>query len=154
MRRANLPPALLEIECLETERISENADAINGLEKLKRNGFSIALDDFGTGYSNIGYLRRLPLDIIKLDQSLIMQLSQDTASRVIARSIILMLKELNYTVLAEGVECAEVAQDLEAYGCDQAQGYYYSRPLTPAPMTAWLQENLRRYEPHAEPRLG
>lgn len=154
MRHANLPPALLGIECLETERISEDADAIQGLEKLKRNGFSIALDDFGTGYSNIGYLRRLPLDIIKLDQSLIMQLSQDTASRVIARSIIRMLKELNYTVLAEGVECADVAQDLQAYGCDQAQGYYYSRPLTPAPMTAWLQENLGQYAQHAEPRLG
>lgn len=107
MIKAQLPTSLLGIECLETERLIENPAALRGMEMLKLRGFGISLDDFGTGYSNISYLRRMPLDVIKLDRSLISGLSSDTASRVIARSIISMLKELGYTVLAEGVENEE-----------------------------------------------
>ncbi len=87
MLRAKLPTSLLGIECLETERIVESPSAMRGLEMLKLRGFGISLDDFGTGYSNISYLRRMPLDVIKLDRSLISELSSDTASRIIARNM-------------------------------------------------------------------
>lgn len=143
MIRAKLPVSLLGIECLETERILESATAMRGLEMLKLRGFGISLDDFGTGYSNISYLRRIPLDVIKLDRSLISEISSDTASRVIARSIIAMLKDLDYMVLAEGVENAETDTALTEFGCDQAQGFFYSRPLPEAALDEWLGWRLR-----------
>lgn len=98
---------------------------------------------FGTGYSNISYLRRMPLDVIKLDRSLISEISSDTASRVIARSIIAMLKDLDYMVLAEGVENAETVTALTEFGCDQAQGFFYSRPLAETALDEWLGWRLR-----------
>jgi EAL domain-containing protein (putative c-di-GMP-specific phosphodiesterase class I)/GGDEF domain-containing protein len=143
MLKAKLPTALLGIECLETERIIESPAAMEGLEMLKLRGFGISLDDFGTGYSNISYLRRMPLDVIKLDRTLISEISSDTASRIIARSIIAMLKELDYTVLAEGVEDAETVTALTQYGCDQAQGFFYSRPLPEGELDEWLGWKLR-----------
>ena len=143
MIRAKLPTSLLGIECLETERIIESPAAMQGLEMLKLRGFGISLDDFGTGYSNISYLRRMPLDVIKLDRTLISEISSDTASRIIARSIIAMLKELDYTVLAEGVEDAETVNALTQYGCDQAQGFFYSRPLPEGELDEWLGWKLR-----------
>ncbi|RAH27304.1 bifunctional diguanylate cyclase/phosphodiesterase [Pantoea agglomerans] len=143
MIKAKLPTSLLGIECLETERIIENPAAMHGLEMLKLRGFGISLDDFGTGYSNISYLRRMPLDVIKLDRSLISEISSDTASRIIARSIITMLKDLDYTVLAEGVEDAETGTALAEYGCDQAQGFFYSRPLPESELDGWLSWKLR-----------
>lgn len=143
MIRAKLPTSLLGIECLETERILESTAAMRGLEMLKLRGFGISLDDFGTGYSNISYLRRMPLDVIKLDRSLISEISSDTASRIIARSIIAMLKDLDYTVLAEGVENAETVTALTEYGCDQAQGFFYSRALPEAELDEWLAWKMR-----------
>ncbi|TPE10754.1 sensor domain-containing phosphodiesterase [Pantoea vagans] len=143
MIKAKLPVSLLGIECLETERILESPAAMQGLEMLKLRGFGISLDDFGTGYSNISYLRRMPLDVIKLDRSLISEISSDTGSRVIARSIIAMLKDLDYTVLAEGVENAETVNTLTEFGCDQAQGFFYSRPLAEAALDEWLGWRLR-----------
>ncbi|WP_312046568.1 GGDEF and EAL domain-containing protein [Erwinia sp.] len=143
MLKEKLPNALLGIECLETERILESPTALSGLDMLKRKGFTISLDDFGMGYSNISYLRRMPLDVIKLDRSLIRDISSDTSSRIIARSIISMLKELDYTVLAEGVEDEDVVTTLAEYGCDQAQGYFYSRPLPEAELDQWLAWRLR-----------
>ncbi|WP_439213121.1 EAL domain-containing protein [Duffyella gerundensis] len=143
MTKAGLSTALLGIECLETERIIESSAALQGLEMLKLKGFGISLDDFGTGYSNVSYLRRMPLDVIKLDRSLISDLSVDTASRVIVRSIITMLKELDYVVLAEGVENEEDATVLLDYGCDLAQGYFYSKPLAGEALNSWLSWKLR-----------
>ncbi|WP_312828515.1 sensor domain-containing diguanylate cyclase [Pantoea anthophila] len=143
MIKAKLPVSLLGIECLETERILESPSAMQGLEMLKLRGFGISLDDFGTGYSNISYLRRMPLDVIKLDRSLISEIASDTGSRVIARSIIAMLKDLDYTVLAEGVENAETVNTLTEFGCDQAQGFFYSRPLAEAALDEWLGWRLR-----------
>jgi len=138
MSEADLPHHLLGVECLETERVIECPLAIKGLEALKAKGFSISLDDFGTGYSNINYLSKVPLDTIKLDRSLVNQIVTDTASRIIARSIISMLKELNFVVIAEGVEDAQTLHALKTFGCDQAQGYFYSRPLKPAELEAWF----------------
>jgi len=143
MAKSKIPTSLLGIECLETERILESPTALRGLEMLRARGFTISLDDFGSGYSNISYLRRMPLDVIKLDRSLISELSSDTASRIIARSIIAMLKELDYVVLAEGVECPDAVTSLTEYGCDQAQGYFYSKPLSEPELDNWLHWKLR-----------
>lgn len=141
MLRAGLNPDDLCIECLETEQVLGNPDARRGLDKLKLRGFRIALDDFGSGYSNINTLCRIPVDVIKLDRSLIQQLSHDPASEVIARHIITMLKELHYVVLAEGVEDQQTLASLQRLGCDEIQGFYYSRPLAPEGLEHWLSHH-------------
>jgi len=135
---AGLTVADLQIECLETEKVLESDKALYELGQLKNKGFNILLDDFGAGYSNISYLRRIPFDVIKLDRSLISQIVSDSDSRIIARNVITMLKDLNYLVLAEGIEDRQTAMMLKEYGCDEAQGYYFSRPISPAEIQAWL----------------
>jgi len=137
---AGLYPADIRIECLETEKVLESEVALKELARFKQLGFIILLDDFGAGYSNISYLRRIPIDIIKLDRSLVSQISTDPESRIIARNVITMLKELNYVVLAEGIEDLETARMLGSYGCDEAQGYFFSRPLSPDDIPAWLAD--------------
>ncbi|MDX5626883.1 MULTISPECIES: sensor domain-containing phosphodiesterase [unclassified Brenneria] len=127
---SGLTTADLRIECLETEKVLESDIALNELDVLKLRGFKILLDDFGAGYSNINYLRRIPLDIVKLDRSLISLITTDTGSRIIVRNIIVMLKELDYLVLAEGVEDEETALMLKTFGCDEAQGYFFSKPVS------------------------
>lgn len=141
MLAAGLVPADIRIECLETEKVLESGTALDELDRLKLKGFKILLDDFGAGYSNISYLRRIPIDIIKLDRSLISQVTTDQGSRIIARNVIMMLKDLDYLVLAEGVEDQETATILKEYGCDEAQGYYFSRPLAPEAIPTWLAQN-------------
>lgn len=138
---AGLTPADIRIECLETEKVLESQTALQELDQLKSQGFKILLDDFGAGYSNINYLRRIPIDIIKLDRSLISQITTDAGSQVIARNIVTMLKELDYLVLAEGVEDKETAAILRRFGCDEAQGYYFARPMTADHIIDWLATN-------------
>lgn len=140
---AQLPNAILGIECLENELITKSNVAIKGLEALKSHGFVISLDDFGTGYSNISYLKDIPLDVIKIDRSLISRMGEDDASKIIVRCIIQMLKELNYTVLAEGVETEATLGLLKAYGCDQIQGYFFSKPLPASDIEHWLYQKTR-----------
>ncbi|MFO6299053.1 sensor domain-containing phosphodiesterase [Rahnella selenatireducens] len=137
MYNAGLTPALLAVECLETERMLESPAALHGLEMLKLRGFKISLDDFGSGYSNINYLRQIPMDVIKLDRSIVSNIASDKASRIIVRNVIRLLKQLDYVVLAEGVEDEKTVGMLRALGCDEVQGYVYSRPLNPRDLEVW-----------------
>lgn len=138
--RCGLTPEYLGIECLETEEIHACPNALHGFDMLKLRGFKISLDDFGSGYSNISYLRRIPIDVIKLDRSLISRLQHDTASGIIVRNVITMLKDLDYVVLAEGVEDKETYDRLHALGCDEVQGFYCAAPLKAAALERWLQQ--------------
>lgn len=140
---AQLPNSIMGIECLENELITKSDVAIKGLEALKSHGFVISLDDFGVGYSNISYLQDIPLDVIKIDRSLISRMGEDDASKIIVRCIIGMLKELNYTVLAEGVEAEATLGLLKTYGCDQIQGYFFSKPLPASDIEHWLYQKSR-----------
>ncbi len=138
VHKAGLACEDFRIECLETDKVLESDVALMELDLLKAKGFLILLDDFGAGYSNINYLRRIPIDIIKLDRSLISQITTDEASLVIVRNVIVMLKELDYQVLAEGVEDIATARILKAFGCDEVQGFYFSRPLLPERIPEWM----------------
>lgn len=137
LRNASLEPALLGLECLETEKMLESPAALNGLNMLKKRGFKISLDDFGSGYSNINYLRQMPLDIIKLDRSIVSHIVDEKASRIIVRNVIKLLKQLDYIVLAEGVEDRKTVEILRSLGCDEVQGYFYARPMVSADFAAW-----------------
>lgn len=125
-----LLPKDIEIECLETQRILESSDALACVKQLHSKGYAIALDDFGTGYSNLNYLRKIPVDLIKLDRSLIEDLRSDQESRIIVENIIGLLHKLDYVVLAEGVEDQETINYLEKYHCDIVQGYFFYPPMT------------------------
>lgn len=135
-----LPASLLSVECLETEKMLESPEALNGLEMLKLRGFRISLDDFGSGYSNINYLRKIPMDTIKLDRSIVGTISTDHGSLVIVRNVIRLLKQLDYEVLAEGVENVETVNILRGLGCDEVQGYFYSKPLNPVVFEHWYRQ--------------
>lgn len=114
----------------------ESPAALIGLDMLKQRGFKISLDDFGSGYSNINYLRQIPMDIIKLDRSIVSKVAGDNASRIIVRNVITLLKQLDYIVLAEGVEDARTVDILRRLGCDEVQGYF-AKPMTPDAFETW-----------------
>ncbi|WP_437216817.1 sensor domain-containing phosphodiesterase [Pectobacterium sp. LFLA-215] len=143
-----LTPQDIDIECVETQQIIESTETLAIIQTLQQLGFTIALDDFGTGYSNLSYLRNIPSTVIKLDKSLIKDIKTDHKSRVIVESIISMLHKLNYVVLAEGVENKETLDYLTCFGCDEVQGYYFSRPLPPETLTVWLDEYAARTSQH------
>lgn len=122
-------PLNLELELTESMVMSNPIKANEVLKKLKNKGFSLAMDDFGTGYSSLAYLRRFPFDMIKIDQSFITDLGQNAEAEAIVRAMLHLGKALGLRMVAEGVETAVQWRFLEAEGCDEIQGYWFSRPL-------------------------
>jgi len=133
-----LSPLLVELEITETVFLGDGSRAVSILADFKARGFRLAMDDFGTGYSALGYLRRFPLDIIKIDRSLVTGLEQEDEVAMIARAAISLGKSLHKTVVAEGVENAAQFEFLRHNGCDEFQGYLLSRPLPATGIDALL----------------
>lgn len=129
LREADLSPAQVELEITETVLLGDSERAVAMLGELKQLGVSLAMDDFGTGYSSLSYLRRLPLDIIKIDRSLVTGIERDEEMAMIARAVISLGQSLRKTVVAEGVENQAQFDFLRYQGCDEFQGYLLSRPL-------------------------
>jgi EAL domain-containing protein (putative c-di-GMP-specific phosphodiesterase class I) len=125
-----LPPQALELEVTEGIMIDDLDLVTDILSRFKDTGVTLALDDFGTGYSSMSYLRRLPIDALKIDQSFLGDIDRDGAARGIVLAIIVMAQALRKRVVAEGVETLEQANLLREWGCDQAQGFYFNPPLT------------------------
>ena len=123
-------PRYVEIEC--TEGIwMEGAGILETLNAIRALGMNLALDDFGTGYSNFSYLQKVPATVVKVDQSLIRHVHSNPRDQSIVRSLIALAKELNYRVIAEGVETVQSLNLIRSWGCDTAQGYYFAKPLPP-----------------------
>jgi diguanylate cyclase (GGDEF)-like protein/PAS domain S-box-containing protein len=121
---------MLEFELTESTLMANTDQSIEMLEQLQRLGIAISVDDFGTGYSSLAYLKRLPLDSIKIDRTFIGDITTNEDAASIALAIIGMAQRLNLRVVAEGVETREQLEFLRAHGCDEAQGYYLARPMT------------------------
>jgi EAL domain-containing protein (putative c-di-GMP-specific phosphodiesterase class I) len=117
--------------------------AVTTLTRLRELGISVSIDDFGTGYSSLGYLKRFPIDNVKVDRSFIKDLPHDQDDAAITRAVIAMAQSLRMRVIAEGVETREQMQFLREHGCDECQGYFLSRPL-PAGEFALLVRSWRR----------
>ena len=115
--------------------------AVEVLGKLKSIGVQIAIDDFGTGYSSLAYLKRFPIDTLKVDRSFIRDIPGDTSDENITRAIISMAHSLRLKVVAEGVETAEQLRFLRVQCCDAVQGYFLHRPLPEAEVAAVLELN-------------
>ncbi|MBN3846164.1 EAL domain-containing protein [Paraburkholderia sp. Ac-20342] len=127
---AALDPSCLEVEITEGVLLGDTDQALQTLHALRELGVEVAVDDFGTGYSSLAYLTRFPLNRIKIDRSFVLGMSTDPQSAALVGAIIAMAHALKLRVTAEGVETADQAAQLEALGCDEAQGFWFSRPLT------------------------
>ncbi len=129
LHRTGLPPHRLILEVTESVLVHESDDAIKALTDLRDAGIRIAIDDFGTGYSSLSYLRRLPIDYLKIDRSFVSELPADQGSVAIARALLAMGQGLGMQIIAEGIETLDQADFLKGLGCDEGQGYFYSRPI-------------------------
>ncbi|MFG0012594.1 cyclic-di-GMP phosphodiesterase BifA [Pseudomonas aeruginosa] len=138
-----LPARSLELEVTETGLMEDISTAAQHLLSLRRAGALIAIDDFGTGYSSLSYLKSLPLDKIKIDKSFVQDLLQDEDDATIVRAIIQLGKSLGMQVIAEGVETAEQEAYIIAEGCNEGQGYLYSKPLPARELTQYLKQARR-----------
>jgi EAL domain-containing protein (putative c-di-GMP-specific phosphodiesterase class I)/GGDEF domain-containing protein len=125
----NLPASALEIELTESAFMADAGRAKEHMQRLTQAGVTLALDDFGTGYSSLSYLQALPAQVVKIDQSFVSGMIGDNRKRMIVASTIALAHSLGYRVVAEGVESAEVADMLRDIGCNEGQGYFWSRPV-------------------------
>ena len=138
-----LPPRSLDLEVTETGLMEDITTAAQHLLSLRRSGALIAIDDFGTGYSSLSYLKSLPLDKIKIDKSFVQDLLEDEDDATIVRAIIQLAKSLGMQVIAEGVETIEQEAYIVAQGCNEGQGYLYSKPLPPRELALFLKQSRR-----------
>jgi diguanylate cyclase (GGDEF)-like protein/PAS domain S-box-containing protein len=140
LETSRIPAELLELELTETSLMANTDSTIATLEQLKALGVQISIDDFGTGYSSLAYLRRFPIDKLKIDIVFIRDITTSVDDAAIARTIIRMAHSLKMDVIAEGVETAGQLAYLQRHHCDQIQGYYFSRPLPVAELELLLAE--------------
>jgi diguanylate cyclase (GGDEF)-like protein len=141
IRASGLDPSSLELEITESLVMSHGASAVAVLEKLKSIGVQIAIDDFGTGYSSLAYLKRFPIDTLKVDRSFIRDIPADSGDKKITRAIVAMAHSLKLKVVAEGVETAEQLAFLRTLHCDAVQGYLLCRPLPEGQVADFLERN-------------
>ncbi|MGH3931066.1 MAG: putative bifunctional diguanylate cyclase/phosphodiesterase [Pseudonocardiaceae bacterium] len=144
LTRHGVPSALLGFELTESAVMSDPERALPVLRRLHGMGIRIAVDDFGTGYSSLAYLRRLPVDEVKIDKSFVLGLASDLGDLAVVRAIVDLGHSLGLTVIAEGVEEDGTRDQLVEMGCDIAQGYLISRPLGAERFDAWLQARTIR----------
>jgi EAL domain-containing protein (putative c-di-GMP-specific phosphodiesterase class I) len=143
---SGIPPDRLELELTETVLLNDHESVMSTLRRLKALGIKLSMDDFGTGYSSLAYLRRLPLDVLKIDRSFVMNADRDESDGEIVKMIIALAQTLKIDVVAEGVETESQAAFLLRCGCTTAQGYLYSKPQPAADFEKWLRARAPRSE--------
>jgi predicted signal transduction protein with EAL and GGDEF domain len=143
LRESHLDPGSLGVEFTESVAMQDVERTARVLSELKVLGVHTSIDDFGTGYSSLSHLRRLPLDILKLDRSFLSEMDNSNESREIVRTVISLAHILGMDVVAEGIETAEQADQLRSFGCKYAQGYFFSKPMNRSSVEALLGSGLR-----------
>ncbi|MCW5633752.1 MAG: EAL domain-containing protein [Rubrivivax sp.] len=136
LERHGLPPSELELEITESLFAGDAAAVQRALQPLRERGVWVALDDFGTGYSSLAALQSLPIDVLKIDRSFVIELGTRESAHAVVRSVIALARALGKRVVAEGVETAEQERHLVALGCDEFQGFLYARPMPGGPFAA------------------
>ena len=149
LKETGFTPQRLDLELTESMLMHHGEETIAILNRLKELGTRLSIDDFGTGYSSLSYLKRFPIDTLKIDRSFIQDIGEDSNGSVLAAAIIAMAHSLNMEVIGEGVEQAEQLTYLQVHRCNRFQGYYFSRPVSPAAITRLLREK----EPAEDARI-
>ncbi len=144
LRQYDYTPAYLTLEITESALMIDPTRALDVLTRLAALGVHLAIDDFGTGYSSLGYLKRLPVDEVKIDKSFVLEMTGNAKDAALVRSIVAMAHALNLSVVAEGVETREAWDLLRVLGCDVTQGYYLSRPIPAPELERWIDERSSR----------
>ncbi len=146
LAETGLSSGLLEIEMTETALMGSLSGHDNVVERLRARGLRIAIDDFGTGYSSLLYLRRFPVDRIKIAQEFVKEIGIETNDAAIVKAAIGLARELGIGVLAEGVDTADQLRLLHEWGCRQAQGFYFAAPMPPEDVLPLLRSgNVMRW---------
>jgi EAL domain-containing protein (putative c-di-GMP-specific phosphodiesterase class I) len=130
VRETGLEPGRLQLEISEAVLMRDDPRMLDRLEALKAIGVRLAIDDFGTGYASLSYLKRLPVDCLKIDRSLVKGVAYESEDTAIIRAVASLARSLGIIVTAEGVETHEQLVQLRAVGCDQGQGYFFARPVS------------------------
>jgi len=130
MLQFNIEAKWLKFEITESAMIHDSREVVVMLQTLRELGAQIVLDDFGTGFSTLGYLKNLPIDGVKIDMSFVAEVTRDASDVAIVSGIVSMARELHLYTVAEGVETSAQLERLRELGCDQAQGYYFTRPVS------------------------
>lgn len=136
--RYEIPPQALELEITETAFLTDSEACINAMHALREMGLSLAIDDFGTGYSSLNYLRRMPVNKLKIDRSFVIDVETDAQDAMVVKTIIEMAHSLELLVITEGIESATQSERLLELGSDQGQGFWHSKPSPAVEVTTWL----------------
>jgi len=139
IERYKVNPAKIEFEITETLSMININNTLRILNELKKTGVSIAIDDFGTGHSSLSYLKKFPINNLKIDKTFVLDIIDDADDKAIVHAIISMAHSLGFTTVAEGVETKEHADLLKEMGCDELQGFYFSKPLANKELTSFMQ---------------
>jgi EAL domain-containing protein (putative c-di-GMP-specific phosphodiesterase class I) len=142
LQQSGLDPTQLELEMTESTLIQDTEKFMQALQRIKAMGIRLSIDDFGTGYSNLSYLQRFAVDKLKIDQSFVRRLLNGEKDVAMVSAIIHLAKSLNLTVTAEGVENDDTRAALQRMGCDQAQGYWFAKPMPAAQFEAFWRAQL------------
>jgi diguanylate cyclase (GGDEF)-like protein len=145
LAETGLDPRFLELELTESVLMKHAVSTATILQTLRKRGIRVAVDDFGTGYSSLSYLQNFPVDAVKIDQSFVRQISTASDDTIIVKAVIGMARGLKLRVIAEGVETLEEVAFLRAYRCDEAQGYYFSRPVPPQQFANLLRNGISEF---------
>jgi EAL domain-containing protein (putative c-di-GMP-specific phosphodiesterase class I) len=143
VREHGVNPQRLELEITESLLMRNIEEVTDSLRRLRNAGIRISIDDFGTGYSSLGYLNQFPVDTLKIDRSFVKDLQVSSDDAAICAAIIAMARELHLTTVAEGVELVEQVQFLRQQGCDQIQGFLFSKPLPAAELEELVRSGRR-----------
>ena len=142
LSETGLDPKSLELELTESVLMKRAESAASVLRTLRARGVQLAVDDFDTGYSSLSYLRKFPIDALKIDQSFVRQITTTPGDTAIVAAIISMGRSLRLRVVAEGVETQPELAFLQSHQCDEAQGYYFSRPVLPQQFAKLLETGI------------
>lgn len=147
LKETGLDPTQLELEITESVLMQNIDTTVAILKAIKQQGIRLAIDDFGTGYSSLSYLQKFPVDVLKIDQSFVGDLSIDSNDAKLVSTIISLGKSLNLHIIAEGVETLEQLEFLKHHQCEEAQGYYFSKAVEPQAFADWMTEWEKRQNP-------
>jgi diguanylate cyclase len=141
VRATSVDPSLLCLEITEALAMDDVELTAKILNRLHTLGVRVAIDDFGTGHSSLGYLARYPIDVVKIDQSIVRDIDDDPVKSAIVSAVVALSRAIGSTTVVEGVETVAQLEELKRLGCDMAQGFYFARPVSPVSFDKLLAAN-------------